>query len=147
MFISNKASIYSRAYIDFKHPDDVFEFHQQFNGHIFVNEKGKSFCLKENWNGICDTNAGAILTGTQYKAMVEYAPNQRVPKLWHKKDAREGAILQGKTNGWHDKLFILGTRTHHFVLIRLHFSICFGGTLFLGSRLYFTTYSYASFAT
>jgi hypothetical protein len=37
----------------------------------------------------------AGFAGTQYKAMVEYAPNQRVPKLWHKKDAREGTIAQG----------------------------------------------------
>ena len=79
--------------------------------------------------------------------MVEYAPNQRVPKLWHKKDARDGAILQGKTNGGYEKLFILETRTKCFFLIRLYFSMCFGDTLFLGSRLYFTTYSSASFAT
>lgn len=66
-----KGSTNSRAYIDFKHPDDVIEFYQGFNGHVFVNEKG-----------------------TQYKALVEYAPYQRVPKLWLKKDPREGSIFQ-----------------------------------------------------
>ena len=32
---------HSRAYIDFKSPGDVLEFAQFFNGHRFVNEKGK----------------------------------------------------------------------------------------------------------
>lgn len=68
---SIKSSTFSRAYIDFKHPEDVIEFYHGFNGHVFVNEKG-----------------------TQYKASVEYAPFQRVPKLWLKKDPREGSILQ-----------------------------------------------------
>jgi len=31
---------YSRAYIDFKRPDDVILFAEFFNGHVFVNEKG-----------------------------------------------------------------------------------------------------------
>ncbi|KAI5074417.1 hypothetical protein GOP47_0010378 [Adiantum capillus-veneris] len=68
---SIKGSSFSRAYIDFKHPEDVLDFYQGFNGHVFVNEKG-----------------------TQFKALVEYAPNQRVPKLWIKKDPREGSIFQ-----------------------------------------------------
>ncbi|KAG8364049.1 hypothetical protein BUALT_Bualt19G0085700 [Buddleja alternifolia] len=62
---------YSRAYIDFNKPEDVIEFAEFFNGHVFVNEKG-----------------------TQFKAIVEYAPSQRVPKLWSKKDGREGTILK-----------------------------------------------------
>lgn len=68
---SIKGSSSSRAYIDFKHPEHVLDFYQGFNGHVFVNEKG-----------------------TQYKALVEYAPNQRVSKLWLKKDPREGSIFQ-----------------------------------------------------
>ncbi|KAH7432265.1 hypothetical protein KP509_07G016200 [Ceratopteris richardii] len=68
---SGKGTSYSRAYIEFKHPEHVLDFYQAFNGHAFVNEKG-----------------------TQYKALVEYAPNQRVPKLWSKKDPREGSIFQ-----------------------------------------------------
>ncbi|KAJ6696516.1 REGULATOR OF NONSENSE-MEDIATED DECAY UPF3-RELATED [Salix koriyanagi] len=59
----------SRAYIDFKRPDDVIDFAEFFNGHLFVNEKG-----------------------TQFKAIVEYAPSQHVPKQWSKKDGREGTI-------------------------------------------------------
>ncbi|KAJ0078444.1 hypothetical protein Patl1_36751 [Pistacia atlantica] len=61
----------SRAYIDFKRPEDVLEFADLFNGHVFVNEKG-----------------------AQFKAIVEYAPSQRVPKQWSKKDGREGTILK-----------------------------------------------------
>ncbi|KAI5661664.1 hypothetical protein M9H77_20987 [Catharanthus roseus] len=68
---SQKLQSYSRAYIDFKRPDDVIEFAEFFDGHVFVNEKG-----------------------TQFKTSVEYAPSQRVPKQWSKKDGREGTILR-----------------------------------------------------
>ncbi|XP_024964512.1 regulator of nonsense transcripts UPF3-like isoform X2 [Cynara cardunculus var. scolymus] len=64
-----KCQSYSRLYIDFKHPEDVIEFAEFFDGHVFVNEKG-----------------------TQFKTIVEYAPSQRVPKQWSKKDGREGTI-------------------------------------------------------
>ncbi|XWS18971.1 hypothetical protein CRYUN_Cryun32bG0090700 [Craigia yunnanensis] len=67
---SHKHQRYSRAYINFKRPEDVFEFAEFFDGHIFVNEKG-----------------------TQFKAIVEYAPSQRVPKPGTKKDSREGTIF------------------------------------------------------
>ncbi|KAI4296174.1 hypothetical protein L6164_036154 [Bauhinia variegata] len=66
---SQKHLSYSRAYIDFKRPEDVIEFAEFFDGHVFVNEKG-----------------------TQFKVTVEYAPSQRVPKQWSKKDVREGTI-------------------------------------------------------
>lgn len=68
---SLKHLIHSRACIDFNRPEDVIEFAEFFNGHVFVNEKG-----------------------TQFKAIVEYAPSQRVPKQWAKKDGREGTILK-----------------------------------------------------
>ncbi|MBA0833718.1 hypothetical protein Goarm_006142, partial [Gossypium armourianum] len=60
---------YSRAYVDFKRPEDVLEFAEFFNGHVFVSEKG-----------------------AQFKAVVEYAPSQRVPKQFSNKDGREGTI-------------------------------------------------------
>ncbi|XWS11959.1 hypothetical protein CRYUN_Cryun37aG0049700 [Craigia yunnanensis] len=69
---SHKNQRYSRAYINFKRPDDVCKFAEFFDGHIFVNEKG-----------------------TQFKAIVEYAPSQRGPKPGTKKDGREGTILKG----------------------------------------------------
>ncbi|XP_051144724.1 regulator of nonsense transcripts UPF3-like isoform X2 [Andrographis paniculata] len=68
---SLKHLIHSRAYINFHKPEDVLEFAEFFNGHVFVNEKG-----------------------VQFKAIVEYAPSQRVPKQWSKKDGREGTILK-----------------------------------------------------
>lgn len=37
---SHKHQRYSRAYIEFKRPEDVFEFAEFFDGHVFVNEKG-----------------------------------------------------------------------------------------------------------
>ncbi|XP_038890177.1 regulator of nonsense transcripts UPF3 isoform X2 [Benincasa hispida] len=68
---SQKDQRYARAYIDFTRPEDVFEFAEFFDGHIFVNEKG-----------------------AQYKAVVEYAPSQRVPRSSTKKDGREGTIYK-----------------------------------------------------
>ncbi|KAH9619370.1 hypothetical protein KSS87_011671 [Heliosperma pusillum] len=68
---SYKNQRFARAYINFNKPEDVFEFSEFFGGHVFVNEKG-----------------------TQYKAIVEYAPSQRVPKPIAKKDGREGTILK-----------------------------------------------------
>ncbi|KAE8655484.1 Regulator of nonsense transcripts UPF3 [Hibiscus syriacus] len=68
---SHKQQTYSRAYINFKRPEDVFEFAEFFDGHVFVNEKG-----------------------TQFKAIVEYAPSQRVPNPSNKKDGREGTIFK-----------------------------------------------------
>ncbi|KAM7254837.1 hypothetical protein ACFE04_020078 [Oxalis oulophora] len=55
------------VYIDFKRAEDVIDFADFFNGHLFVNEKG-----------------------TQFKTVVEYAPSQHAPKQWSKKDGREG---------------------------------------------------------
>ncbi|KAJ8755607.1 hypothetical protein K2173_022202 [Erythroxylum novogranatense] len=68
---SQKHQSYARAYIEFRRPEDVIEFAEFFNGHLFVNEKG-----------------------TQFKAVVEYAPSQRVPKQSSKKDVREGTIYK-----------------------------------------------------
>ncbi|KZV48638.1 hypothetical protein F511_10324 [Dorcoceras hygrometricum] len=68
---SQKHITYSRASIDFNKSDDVIEFAEFFNGHVFVNEKG-----------------------TQYETIVEYAPSQRVPRNWSKNDGREGTILK-----------------------------------------------------
>ncbi|KAE8705156.1 hypothetical protein F3Y22_tig00110430pilonHSYRG00339 [Hibiscus syriacus] len=68
---THKHQRYSRAYINFKRPEDVFDFSEFFGGHVFVNEKG-----------------------TQFKAVVEYAPSQHVPKPGTKKDAREGTIFK-----------------------------------------------------
>lgn len=68
--LSHRHQLYSRAYIQLKTPQDVFEFADMFNGHIFVNEKG-----------------------SQFKAVVEYAPYQCVPDT-SKKDPRAGTIYK-----------------------------------------------------
>ncbi|KAL6513190.1 hypothetical protein OROGR_020676 [Orobanche gracilis] len=69
--MSPKHLLHSRAYIDFNRAEDVIEFAEFFNGHVFVNEKG-----------------------AQFKAIVEYAPSQRVPNHLPKKDGREGTVLK-----------------------------------------------------
>ncbi|XP_035819077.1 regulator of nonsense transcripts UPF3-like isoform X6 [Zea mays] len=68
---SQKNHRHSRLYLNFKRPEDVVEFAEVFNGHVFVNEKG-----------------------AQFKAFVEYAPSQQVPKSTIKKDGREGTIMK-----------------------------------------------------
>ncbi|KAK4800691.1 hypothetical protein SAY86_021178 [Trapa natans] len=68
---SQKHQTHSRVYINFIRPEDVIEFAHFFDGRVFVNEKG-----------------------AQYKTIVEYAPSQRVPKQFSKKDGREGTILK-----------------------------------------------------
>ncbi|KQJ82754.1 hypothetical protein BRADI_5g10820v3 [Brachypodium distachyon] len=68
---SQKNHRYSRLYLNLKSSEDVVEFAEFFNGHIFVNEKG-----------------------AQFKALVEYAPSQQVPKSTIKKDARQGTITK-----------------------------------------------------
>lgn len=68
---NQKNQHHARAYIDFNRPEDVAEFAEFFDGHIFVNEKG-----------------------AQFKVHVEYAPSQRVPKTWSKNDGREGTIIK-----------------------------------------------------
>uniref|UniRef100_A0A7C9A6H3 UPF3 domain-containing protein n=1 Tax=Opuntia streptacantha TaxID=393608 RepID=A0A7C9A6H3_OPUST len=68
---SYKNQRYARAYVNFNSPEDVFDFADFFNGHVFVNEKG-----------------------AQFKAIVEYAPSQRVPKHNAKRDGREGTIYK-----------------------------------------------------
>lgn len=52
MFCSHKSQRYSRAYIDFKNPEDVLEFAGFFHGHVFVNEKGTlvAYLLWIAWN-------------------------------------------------------------------------------------------------
>jgi len=41
---------YSRAYINFKNYDDVFEFRNKFDGFVFFDSKGKysNFCFLNN---------------------------------------------------------------------------------------------------
>eukprot|EP00257_Ricinus_communis_P026062 XP_025013476.1 regulator of nonsense transcripts UPF3 [Ricinus communis] len=66
---SHKNHRYSRAYIEFKSPADAGQFAHLFHGHLFVDDNG-----------------------AQFKAIVEYAPSQRVPKPSPVKDGREGTI-------------------------------------------------------
>jgi regulator of nonsense transcripts 3 len=64
--------VFSRAYINFKCSEDLFDFKDKFHGHVFVSNKGN-----------------------QYVCNVEYAPSQKVPKPVEKKDPRDGTIERG----------------------------------------------------
>ncbi|XP_058526517.1 regulator of nonsense transcripts 3A isoform X4 [Ochotona princeps] len=62
--------LYSRAYINFRDPDDVLLFRDRFDGFIFTDNKG-----------------------LEYPAVVEFAPFQKVAKKkLKKKDAKTGSI-------------------------------------------------------
>lgn len=63
---------FSRAYINFTVPEDIFLFKEKFDGYVFLDTKGN-----------------------EYPAVVEFAPFQKIPKKrGKKKDAKCGTILQ-----------------------------------------------------
>lgn len=99
-YCSHTRQRHSRAYIDFKCPDDVFEFAEFFDGHVFVNERGILFLYfisltlhPLEWHRFY--TGMYVQSGAQHKVIVEYAPSQRVPKPSAKKDGREGTIFKG----------------------------------------------------
>nr|XP_054362400.1 regulator of nonsense transcripts 3A isoform X1 [Mirounga angustirostris] len=62
--------LYSRAYINFRNPDDILLFRDRFDGCIFIDSKG-----------------------LEYPAVVEFAPFQKIAKKkLKKKDAKTGSI-------------------------------------------------------
>ncbi|CAL1542992.1 unnamed protein product, partial [Lymnaea stagnalis] len=66
------ANAFTRAYINFLVPDDIFIFRDKFDGYVFLDSKGG-----------------------EYPALVEFAPFQKVPKKKPKKvDAKNGIIEQ-----------------------------------------------------
>eukprot|EP00976_Prorocentrum_cordatum_P052291 1055290-Prorocentrum_minimum.AAC.1 len=67
--VGHKRTVHSRAYINLKTPEDVLEFCEQFQNHLFVNERGH-----------------------QFRAHIEFAPSQKVPKARQRRDPREGTI-------------------------------------------------------
>ncbi|XP_039570100.1 regulator of nonsense transcripts 3A isoform X4 [Passer montanus] len=62
--------LYSRAYINFRNPEDILLFRDRFDGYIFIDNKG-----------------------LEYPAVVEFAPFQKISKKkLKKKDAKAGSI-------------------------------------------------------
>ncbi|XP_069858650.1 regulator of nonsense transcripts 3A-like isoform X2 [Dipodomys merriami] len=62
--------LYSRAYINFRNPDDILLFRDRFDGYIFIGNKG-----------------------LEYPAVVEFAPFQKIAKKkLKKKDTKTGSI-------------------------------------------------------
>ncbi|XP_047576482.1 regulator of nonsense transcripts 3A isoform X6 [Lutra lutra] len=62
--------LYSRAYINFRNPDDILLFRDRFDGYIFIDSKG-----------------------LEYPAVVEFAPFQKIAKKKiKKKDVKTGSI-------------------------------------------------------
>ncbi|KAM6179243.1 regulator of nonsense transcripts 3A isoform 2-T2 [Erethizon dorsatum] len=62
--------LYSRAYINFRNPDDILLFRDRFDGYVFMGSKG-----------------------LEYPAVVEFAPFQKIVKKKPKKrDAKTGSI-------------------------------------------------------
>ncbi|XP_064502514.1 regulator of nonsense transcripts 3A isoform X2 [Pseudopipra pipra] len=62
--------LYSRAYINFRNPEDILLFRDRFDGYVFIDNKG-----------------------SEYPAVVEFAPFQKISKKkLKKKDAKAGSI-------------------------------------------------------
>ncbi|XP_038596786.1 regulator of nonsense transcripts 3A isoform X2 [Tachyglossus aculeatus] len=62
--------LYTRAYINFRNPDDILLFRDRFDGYVFIDSKG-----------------------LEYPAVVEFAPFQKISKKkLKKKDAKAGTI-------------------------------------------------------
>ncbi|XP_045139832.1 regulator of nonsense transcripts 3A isoform X3 [Echinops telfairi] len=62
--------LYSRAYINFRNPDDILLFRDRFDGYVFIDSKG-----------------------LEYPAVVEFAPFQKISKKkLKKKDVKTGSI-------------------------------------------------------
>uniref|UniRef100_A0A8C5S840 UPF3A regulator of nonsense mediated mRNA decay n=1 Tax=Laticauda laticaudata TaxID=8630 RepID=A0A8C5S840_LATLA len=69
-FCSLYPHLYSRAYINFRNPDDILLFRDRFDGYVFIDNKG-----------------------LEYPAVVEFAPFQKISKKkLKKKDAKSGSI-------------------------------------------------------
>ncbi|KAF1803803.1 Smg-4/UPF3 family-domain-containing protein [Mucor lusitanicus] len=64
-----KESVFSRAYFHFKTMEAVIAFHQGYDGHVFVDSRGNEF-----------------------RAVVEFALYQKIPKEHKTTDARQGTI-------------------------------------------------------
>ncbi|XP_078258665.1 regulator of nonsense transcripts 3A isoform X4 [Rhinoraja longicauda] len=66
--------LFSRAYINFKNPDDIILFRDRFDGYIFIDNKGQ-----------------------EYPAVVEFAPFQKISKRkLKKKDTKSGSIEEAR---------------------------------------------------
>ncbi|KAH9512395.1 hypothetical protein Btru_039403 [Bulinus truncatus] len=71
---------FTRAYINFLVPDDIFNFRDKFDGYVFLDSK---------------VSLMHFFPGGEYPAIVEFAPFQKVPKKKPKKvDAKNGIIEQ-----------------------------------------------------
>jgi regulator of nonsense transcripts 3 len=68
----NKENIPSRAYIAFKNSEFLATFSQAYDGHLFRDK-----------------------AGNESRAIVEFAPYQKVPSEKKKADVRMGTIEQG----------------------------------------------------
>lgn len=108
MFIESLHSLYphlfSRAYINFKNPEEILLFRDRFDGYVFIDNKGIWFCFglaaakMENCVQLYILRVLSlnIYSGLEYPAVVEFAPFQKISKKkLKKKDAKAGSIEEG----------------------------------------------------
>lgn len=76
--------------------DAVIAFHQGFDGHIFMDSRGK--ISKARYISYL---AHSCVIGNESRAVVEFAPYQGIPKDHKAQDARQGTIDEGKS-AWID---------------------------------------------
>ncbi|GAA5814841.1 hypothetical protein MFLAVUS_008344 [Mucor flavus] len=77
-----KESLFSRAYFHMKTMEAVVAFHQGFDGHVFMDSRGKLMMNKK------------MTLGNESRAVVEFAPYQKIPKEHKTADVRQGTIDQ-----------------------------------------------------
>jgi len=84
----NKENIPSRAYIAFKSEEPLALFSREYDGHLFRDKAGERLisplCLRVN-----------VSIGNEARAIVEFAPYQKIPSDKKKPDARNGTIEKG----------------------------------------------------
>ena len=68
-----------------------------------------------------------VLSGAQFKALVEYAPSQQVPKSNIKKDGRGGTIVKGARQALH--LIVCLILSIHTIFLNSFFEIPRSGIL------------------
>ncbi len=86
-------SVFSRAYISFKAPEQLATFSQAYDGHVFKDKQGVYVHSSLVALGALDRPFIRWI-GNEYQAVVEFAPYQKVPSA-PKSDNRQGTVDDG----------------------------------------------------
>ena len=88
----NKENVSSRAYIAFKSEEQLAQFSQGYDSHLFRDKAGSSVQISSHCHIKPPHNRS--LAGNESIAVVEFAPYQKIPTEKKKNDARGGTIYK-----------------------------------------------------